>query len=106
MDVNQFANYSFAELEQKTSDEEDMASAISKLAKLEESLEGARKEAAGEAADIVMQTGAYALGGSKLKKLLATATTADDAQFTRAIEELKSKPSAKAEQAKLATAAE
>lgn len=106
MDVNLFADYYFAEFERKTSEEEDMASAISKLAKLEESLEDARKEAAGEAADIVMQTGAYALGGSKLKKLLLAATTADDAQFARAIEALKSKPSAKAEQATLATAAE
>lgn len=106
MDINQFANYSFAEFEQKTLDEEDMASAISKLAKLEESLEDARKEAAGEAAEIVMQTGAYVLGGSKLKKLLAAATSADDGQFTRAIETLKSKTPAKAEQAKIATAAE
>ena len=104
MAINLFTNYSLAEVKHQIPDEEDMASAISKLVKLEASIAATRKEAAGEAADIMMCTGAYVLGKAKLKKLLSAAASADDAQFARALGAMTSKSTAKAEAVKVAAA--
>jgi len=68
-----------------------MASAINKLAKLEEALTEARREAATEAADILMQTGAYTLGSTKLRKLLVAAVAASEQQWERGLEAFKAK---------------
>lgn len=69
-----------------------MASALNKLSKLEEQLEQARREAASEVAELLMATGAYALGATKLKRLLQAAAKAQDEDFDQAIQTLKGSP--------------
>lgn len=69
-----------------------MASALNKLSKLEEQLEQARREAASEVAELLMATGAYALGATKLKRLLQAAAEAQDEDFDQAIQVMKCGP--------------
>lgn len=71
-----------------------MASALTKLKKMDEEREALEKQAALEVGEIALTTGAYRLKPTVLKELLRLAAKADPDVLSKAIQALKEKPAA------------